>query len=49
MTRRIYENVLGTIGQTPLVRLNKLGKETKATILAKLESRKKNTAGSIWR
>ena len=45
MTRRIYENVLGTIGQTPLVRLNKLGKETKATILAKLESR--NPGGSV--
>jgi len=45
MTRRIYENVLRTIGQTPLVRLNKLGKETKATILAKLESR--NPGGSV--
>ncbi len=45
MTRRIYENVLETIGQTPLVRLNKLGKDTKATILAKLESR--NPGGSV--
>jgi len=45
MTRRIYENVLRTIGQTPQVRLNKLGKDTKATILAKLESR--NPGGSV--
>jgi cysteine synthase A len=45
MTGKIYENVLETIGQTPLVKLNKLGKETKATILAKLEAL--NPGGSV--
>ncbi len=36
---RIYENILETIGATPLVRLNRLAEEygAKATILAKLE------------
>src|SRR5215471_14570919 len=32
------ENVLGLIGHTPLVRLNRLAKDVKATILAKMES-----------
>jgi cysteine synthase A len=34
----IYDNVLETIGRTPLVRINKLIR-TRATVLAKLESR----------
>ena len=35
---KIYENILETIGNTPLVKINKLAKESKATILVKLES-----------
>src|SRR5450830_631995 len=35
---KIYENMLGTIGNTPLVKINKLAQESKATILVKLES-----------
>ncbi|HEY5500826.1 MAG TPA: pyridoxal-phosphate dependent enzyme, partial [Candidatus Humimicrobiaceae bacterium] len=35
---KIYENILETIGNTPLVKINKLTKESKATILVKLES-----------
>ncbi|MHB1377047.1 MAG: cysteine synthase A [Candidatus Humimicrobiaceae bacterium] len=35
---KIYKNILETIGNTPLVKINKLAKESKATILAKLES-----------
>lgn len=41
---RIYENIIGTIGSTPLVRINKLG-SPETTILAKLESF--NPCGSI--
>ncbi|HZE69708.1 MAG TPA: pyridoxal-phosphate dependent enzyme [Pyrinomonadaceae bacterium] len=33
-----HENVLGLIGHTPLVRLHRLARETKATVLAKMES-----------
>ena len=33
-----YENVLGLIGQTPLVKLNRLTQGLKATILAKMEN-----------
>ncbi|WP_134091422.1 pyridoxal-phosphate dependent enzyme [Olivibacter sp. XZL3] len=33
-----YNNILETIGNTPLVRLNKLTKDIKATILAKVET-----------
>jgi len=35
---KIYENIVETIGNTPLVKINKLAKESKATILVKLES-----------
>jgi cysteine synthase len=34
---KIYEDITKTVGNTPLVRLNRVGKETGATILAKLE------------
>jgi cysteine synthase len=36
---RIYENILETIGHTPLVRLNRIAAQAgaKATVLAKLE------------
>lgn len=35
---KIYDNILETIGNTPLVRLNKLTKDVKATVLAKIET-----------
>jgi cystathionine beta-synthase len=35
---KIYNNILETIGNTPLVRLNRLTKDVKATILAKVET-----------
>lgn len=35
---KIYNNILETIGNTPLVKLNKLTKEIPATILAKVET-----------
>ena len=34
----IYNNMIDTIGHTPLVRINELAKETGATVLAKVES-----------
>ncbi len=40
-----YKNILETIGNTPLVKLSKLTKEIKATVLAKLEYF--NPSGSI--
>jgi cysteine synthase A len=42
---RIVDNILGLVGDTPLVRLNRIGGTGRATILAKVESR--NPAGSI--
>ena len=41
----IFENVLDTIGSTPLIRLNRLTEGLKCTIAAKLESR--NPGGSV--
>ncbi len=41
----IYNNILETIGNTPLVRLNKLADQSKCEIIAKIESF--NPAGSI--
>lgn len=41
----IYDNVLATIGRTPLIKLNKLADGLDATIVVKLESR--NPCGSI--
>ena len=35
---KVYNNILETIGDTPLVRLNKLTSELKGTILAKVET-----------
>jgi len=34
---RIFSDITKTIGNTPLVRINKLTEQLKATILAKLE------------
>ncbi|MBU3912302.1 MAG: cysteine synthase A [Candidatus Omnitrophica bacterium] len=42
---RIYNDITETIGNTPLVRLSKIAKDTGAEILAKLESL--NPAGSV--
>lgn len=42
---RIVENVLALVGDTPLVRLNRIAGPDAATILAKLEAR--NPAGSV--
>lgn len=42
---KVYENVLETVGQTPLVKLNRITRGIEATILAKLEAR--NPAGSV--
>lgn len=42
---RVYDNILGAIGKTPLVRLNKLGKGLRVPIYAKLEYL--NPGGSI--
>ncbi len=41
----VYESVLDLIGHTPLVHLNRIKKDTKATILAKLEYY--NPSGSV--
>ena len=35
---RIFDDITKTIGNTPLVKINRLGQDVKATILAKLES-----------
>ncbi|HEV3153589.1 MAG TPA: cysteine synthase A [Candidatus Baltobacteraceae bacterium] len=42
---RIYENIADTFGNTPLVRLNRLGKGLPGSVLIKLESF--NPAGSV--
>jgi cysteine synthase A len=42
---KIYNNVLETIGKTPLIKLNRLTQGTSATVVAKLESR--NPGGSV--
>ncbi|TRO53654.1 cysteine synthase A [Candidatus Bathyarchaeota archaeon] len=43
--KKINNSVLETVGETPLIRLNRLTADTKTTVLAKLESR--NPGGSI--
>ncbi len=35
---KIFNDIAETIGRTPLVRINRLARETGATVLAKLES-----------
>ena len=42
---KIHNNILETIGKTPLVKLNRLAEGSKATVVAKLESR--NPGGSV--
>jgi cystathionine beta-synthase len=41
---KYYNNILETIGNTPLVRLNKLTKDIKATVLAKVETTNPGTS-----
>src|SRR4030067_1674948 len=41
----IFNSVLETVGKTPLICLNRLAKDSKATVLVKLESR--NPGGSV--
>jgi len=43
--KEIYNNVLETIGKTPLIRLNRLTQGLKCTVVAKAESR--NPGGSV--
>ena len=38
MSRLVFDNILGTIGDTPLVRLNRISSEIKATVYAKVET-----------
>jgi len=38
MSSQVYDNVLAAIGHTPLIRLNRLTREIKATVYAKVES-----------
>ncbi len=45
LSSRIYDDVLQTIGKTPLIKLNKVTNGADATVLAKLESR--NPGGSV--
>ncbi|NVM52841.1 MAG: cysteine synthase A [Candidatus Helarchaeota archaeon] len=42
---KVYNNIIETIGRTPLVRLNRIAKDLKPTILAKLEAF--NPGGSV--
>ena len=42
---KYYENVLGLVGRTPLVRLNRLADESMATVLVKMEQL--NPGGSV--
>lgn len=45
MNWNVYNNVIETIGNTPLVKLNRMVAGCNATVLAKLESR--NPGGSV--
>jgi cysteine synthase A len=45
LSKRIFNTVLETIGNTPLVRLNRVTNDLESTIVAKLESR--NPGGSV--
>jgi cystathionine beta-synthase len=38
MTRNVHDSILGTIGNTPLVRLNRIVREVAATVYAKVET-----------
>jgi cystathionine beta-synthase len=38
MPRNVFDDILGTIGQTPLVRLNRIARDVPATVYAKVET-----------
>ncbi len=38
MSRNVHENILGAIGNTPLVRLHRITRDIKATVYAKVET-----------
>ena len=38
MPQNVFDDILGTIGRTPLVRLNRVTREVPATVYAKLET-----------
>lgn len=38
MSKNVFDNILGTIGNTPLVRLNRITGDIKATVFAKVET-----------
>lgn len=38
MSASVFDNILGTIGNTPMVRLNRITSEVKATVYAKVET-----------
>ena len=38
MPRNVFDDILGTIGQTPLVRLNRIARDIPATVYAKVET-----------
>ena len=38
MSPNVFDNILGTIGNTPLVRLNRITDDIKATVFAKVET-----------
>src|SRR4030095_8941820 len=38
MPSNVFDNILGTIGDTPLVRLNRITREVKASVYAKIET-----------
>ena len=38
MASNVHENILGAIGRTPLVRLNRITREVPATVWAKVET-----------
>ena len=38
MPRNVFDSILGTIGNTPLVRLNRIARDVKATVYAKIET-----------
>jgi cystathionine beta-synthase len=38
MPRNVFDSILGTIGNTPLVRLNRITREVKASVYAKVET-----------
>jgi len=38
MSRNVFDNILGAIGHTPLIRLNKIVREVPATVYAKVET-----------